>query len=93
MDTKKKVNGSLQKHSLLIDKPTTLYLFSDGYQDQSGGTNHRRFMASRLHRILFEMHHKPMVKQKKILNKVIDFWMKNNKQNDDILVLGIRLEL
>jgi serine phosphatase RsbU (regulator of sigma subunit) len=68
-----------------------IYLFTDGYQDQIGGTSDRRFMASRLRRILFEMSHKPLNKQKKILEKVIDFWMKGKKQMDDMLLIGIKI--
>lgn len=89
----KEGNRQFIKKIIPLDKleGACLYLFTDGYQDQLGGPNDRRFMASRLQRILYEMHHKPMSKQKKILEKVIDFWMKGKKQMDDMLIIGIKL--
>ncbi|MDX2301344.1 MAG: SpoIIE family protein phosphatase [Microscillaceae bacterium] len=79
------------KHTISIEQHTKLYLFSDGYQDQIGGPNARRFMASRLYRLLFEVQHKPMDKQQRILEKIIDHWMKSRTQLDDILIIGVEV--
>ncbi len=79
------------QHQFSLGDDANFYLYSDGYQDQMGGPNGRRFMASRLRRILFEMHTKPFHKQHKILKKVIEYWMKTQKQMDDMLIMGFQV--
>lgn len=80
-----------KQYQFEIEGHATFYIYSDGYQDQIGGVHGRRFMASRLRNILHEIHHKPMHKQRKILNKIIEYWMKDKRQMDDMLVVGIRI--
>lgn len=80
-------------HRIDISQPTTFYLFSDGYQDQFGGDQNRKFMIKRFRELLLEIHQKPMQEQKEILNQTIQDWMKkaDEKQIDDILVVGCRV--
>ncbi|MFT5917165.1 MAG: serine phosphatase RsbU (regulator of sigma subunit) [Flammeovirgaceae bacterium] len=75
-----------------VSKPTCLYLFSDGYPDQFGGENDRKFMIKRFKNELLENHTKPMSAQKKHLEKTLSDWMNGHRQIDDILVMGFRLE-
>jgi serine phosphatase RsbU (regulator of sigma subunit) len=81
------------KHLIDISIPTTFYLFSDGYQDQFGGEKGKKFMVTRFHQLLFDIHQLPMPEQKQILEKTIEDWMQIGKQRqiDDILVIGVRL--
>ncbi|MEO1653085.1 MAG: SpoIIE family protein phosphatase, partial [Bacteroidota bacterium] len=79
------------KQSLALHPGATMYLYTDGYHDQVGGPDHRRFMASRLRRMLCKLYHKPMPEQKKILDKVIEYWMKGKPQLDDMLIMGLRI--
>jgi serine phosphatase RsbU (regulator of sigma subunit) len=78
-------------HEVDISVPTTLYLFSDGYQDQFGGEANKKFMSKRFRELLFEIHSKPMQEQKEILDKTIQDWMSKGRepQTDDILVMGV----
>ncbi|MTI30283.1 two-component regulator propeller domain-containing protein, partial [Xanthovirga aplysinae] len=83
---------NFKQHEVIIDTPTTFYLFTDGYQDQFGGNKGRKFMASRLRKLLLDIHNEPMEKQQMILKERIEKWMKHNHpQIDDILILGFRL--
>ena len=82
-----------KKHVFSLEEPTTFYIFSDGYQDQFGGPLGRKFMAKRLRQTLFEIHKYPMHKQKRILDRIINFWMRDHPQLDDILVIGARISL
>ena len=88
---RKQQNG-FKKHTISIDQPTTIYLFSDGYQDQFGGENNTKFMSSKFNDLLLEIHQKPMEEQKEILDRTIQAWMGDHKQTDDILVMGVRLD-
>ncbi|WP_299456265.1 SpoIIE family protein phosphatase [uncultured Microscilla sp.] len=83
---------------VLSNEPTTFYMFSDGYQDQFGGSRGKKFMKKRLKRLLLDIHLKPMDEQKQILDNTILQWMKQEnlhpqieQQIDDILLIGFRL--
>jgi serine phosphatase RsbU (regulator of sigma subunit) len=68
-----------------------LYLFSDGYADQFGGPDDKKFMYKRFEELLMEVHAKPMEKQKEILTTRFLEWKGDDDQIDDILVMGIRI--
>ena len=78
-------------HEIDISKPTTFYLFSDGYQDQFGGKKGRKFMTKRFRELLFDIHKKPMQEQKSILETTLKDWRGKEEQVDDILVMGVRV--
>jgi serine phosphatase RsbU (regulator of sigma subunit) len=81
-----------KKHEIRIDKPTVLYLFSDGYKDQFGGKDNTKFLGKKLNKLLLEIHHLPMHEQKSILELTINEWKGTREQTDDILVMGLKLE-
>jgi serine phosphatase RsbU (regulator of sigma subunit)/tetratricopeptide (TPR) repeat protein len=79
------------KHTFDISIPTCFYVYSDGFQDQFGGPKGRKFAKNRLDEVLFENHQLPMIEQKRILNKTLIDWMGDNRQMDDILVIGVKI--
>ncbi len=91
ISTKKQDNFSYQNHELILDTTTTFYLLSDGYQDQFGGENDKKFMVKKLKNLLFEISKKPMTEQKQILETTFDNWKGEQKQTDDVLLMGIRI--
>lgn len=78
-------------HEIEIVDGDCLYMFSDGYSDQFGGPEGRKFMSKRFRELLFEIHEKPTKEQKQILNQTLKDWMGDNEQVDDILVIGLKL--
>ena len=74
-----------------IIKGDCIYLFSDGYPDQFGGPDNKKFMLRRFQEMLGEVHKLPMVQQKEILIQRLNDWRGANEQVDDILVIGIRV--
>lgn len=75
-----------------VDRPTSFYIFSDGYIDQFGGPKNRKFLLKNLQNLLLEIHKKPMQEQEEILRKKLSEWMGNREnQIDDILVIGFKL--
>jgi serine phosphatase RsbU (regulator of sigma subunit) len=78
-------------HEMLLEIGDTFYLFSDGYMDQKGGPDNRKFMSKNFKNLLLEIHEQPMYEQKKILDKTLSDWMGMNVQIDDILVIGVRV--
>lgn len=85
------VMPSFTDHKMDITEGDCLYMFSDGYPDQFGGPDGRKFMSKRFRELLFEIHKKPIKEQKQILNQTLEEWMGDNEQIDDILVIGIKV--
>jgi PAS domain S-box-containing protein len=80
-------------HQINLDKPTTIYLYSDGFQDQFGGSEGRKFMSKQFRELLFQIHHLPTQEQHSTLAKVLKNWLNERyKQIDDILVVGVRIK-
>lgn len=71
--------------------PTTFYLFTDGYQDQFGGEKTQKFMIKQMRNLFLEIHQKDLALQHQILDQTIEAWRGNEKQIDDILVIGISI--
>jgi ligand-binding sensor domain-containing protein/serine phosphatase RsbU (regulator of sigma subunit) len=72
-------------------KGDVFYLFSDGYMDQFGGENNKKYLRNRFYDTLLEIHELPMLNQKELLGKKLSEWMKDNIQTDDITVMGFHL--
>ena len=69
----------------------SIYLFSDGFVDQKGGPNSRKFLSKNFKKFLLEIQPNTMEEQHKILNDTLEKWRKGFEQIDDILVMGIRI--
>ncbi len=79
------------KHSFDISQPTSFYIFTDGFQDQFGGKQKKKFLPSKLANLLLEVHQLPTDTQKQILQETLHNWMgDDNEQIDDILVIGVK---
>jgi serine phosphatase RsbU (regulator of sigma subunit)/ligand-binding sensor domain-containing protein len=68
-----------------------LYISSDGYEDQFGGPNGKKFLSKSLKRLLLKIQGKPMAEQKKVLDNTIEEWRGDLDQVDDILMMGVML--
>lgn len=80
------------QHKLVLENPASFFIFSDGYQDQFGGPQDRKFMSNRFKELLFSISSHPPLKQKAILDNTLEDWMQRTTQIDDILVIGFKLE-
>ncbi len=80
-------------HTIPLKGETTFYMYSDGYADQFGGEDKKKFMVSRFRSLLLEIHHLPLEQQKRQLEKTLLQWMGGTPQIDDILVMGFRISL
>jgi serine phosphatase RsbU (regulator of sigma subunit) len=66
------------------------YIFSDGYVDQFGGMENKKFMYRRFRYLLLTIHNFPVNDQKAILYENFKTWMGLNEQVDDMMVIGFR---
>lgn len=79
-------------HEMDLQKGDILYTFSDGYPDQFGGHDGRKFMVKKFRELLLAIHKEPIEDQEKILNDRLEEWRGKEEQVDDILVIGVKIE-
>jgi serine phosphatase RsbU (regulator of sigma subunit) len=82
---------SFVNHDIQLKIGDTFYLFSDGFIDQKGGKDNKKFRSKNFKNLLLKIHDQPMYDQKDILDKAILDWMGTKAQMDDILVIGVRV--
>jgi transcriptional regulator with GAF, ATPase, and Fis domain len=75
-----------------------VYLFSDGYADQFGGTDSeviakggKKFKTPNFKELLLTLSHKPLNDQKHIIEETFDTWKGDLPQVDDVCVIGVRI--
>lgn len=78
-------------YDFMYDDNTSIYMFSDGYLDQFGGSANEKFNAQRFKELIIENRNLPMEKQKEIFTKTMEDWKGDRQQIDDFLVMGIKL--
>jgi serine phosphatase RsbU (regulator of sigma subunit) len=81
------------KHEISLDLPTTFYLFSDGFQDQFGGEQNKKFGSKHMKELFLQIQLLPLPTQQARLNEAFETWrgQGSEKQIDDVLVVGIKL--
>lgn len=78
-------------HSIDYDPKNTFYIFSDGYQDQFGGPNDKKFMIRNFRALLQEVAVKEMNDQYHIFNRRFEDWKQGYSQTDDVLLIGFKV--
>ena len=78
-------------HCIDVQKGDMLYLYSDGFQDQQGGKQNKKFMAKNFRELLLNISKHPVNKQKELLESIFDKWKGESSQIDDVLVIGFRV--
>jgi serine phosphatase RsbU (regulator of sigma subunit) len=77
-------------NELDIEAGMTVYLFSDGYADQFGGEQGKKFKVKNLSELLISVSGKPLETQKEVLNTTFDNWKKHLEQVDDVSLIGLK---
>ncbi|MFW5850591.1 MAG: tetratricopeptide repeat protein [Bacteroidota bacterium] len=79
--------------SLQLQEGDTVYVFSDGYQDQFGGEKNKKFMIKRLKQLFVDINGFDVQSQHNLLDRTLDSWMKQSdaEQVDDVLVIGFKV--
>jgi sigma-B regulation protein RsbU (phosphoserine phosphatase) len=68
-----------------------IYLFTDGYIDQFGGQEDKKFLRDQFKQVLLKIHKHPLEVQKEMLLDIYNKWKGNGDQVDDITVVGLKL--
>jgi serine phosphatase RsbU (regulator of sigma subunit) len=64
---------------------------TDGFTDQVGGERRRMYGKKNFGNLLRSFQGKPMSEQKELLDKAFYDYLGNEKQRDDVSVIGFRL--
>jgi serine phosphatase RsbU (regulator of sigma subunit) len=70
-----------------------IYMFTDGYVDQFGGPEGKKYKFRRFRHLLLNIHKYPLDIQRKYLLGSINEWKGSLEQVDDILIIGIKPDL
>ena len=68
----------------------TFYLFSDGYADQFGGPQGKKYKMKKLQELLSNVAKLPIDKQHEMVEHEFNSWIGNHEQVDDVCVIGFR---
>lgn len=82
---------SYVNHSIKLLEDDVIYLFSDGFSDQFGGNDGRKYRAVEFRNLLCNLSDTPICDQKKVLQANFDEWKGKRLQIDDVTVLGIKV--
>ncbi|OFY83067.1 MAG: hypothetical protein A3F72_18910 [Bacteroidetes bacterium RIFCSPLOWO2_12_FULL_35_15] len=69
----------------------TFYFFTDGYCDQFGGEQKKKFNRKRFKELLLSAQSMEMEEQESFLQYALLNWRQNEPQVDDVLVMGIKI--
>ncbi len=87
---KYKTEKVFTQHHIEAQKGDVFYLFSDGFQDQFGGENDKKYMTKRFREYLLSISQQKMSIQENLLKEELDKWKNHQPQTDDILIIGIK---
>jgi serine phosphatase RsbU (regulator of sigma subunit) len=83
--------GLFSNRRIELEEQDMLYMFSDGYADQFGGPEGKKFKYRRFRHLLMSIHRLPMEEQRRRIEENINEWMgAGHDQIDDQTVIGIR---
>lgn len=77
--------------TLNLQENDTFYLFTDGYCDQFGGEDKKKFNRKRFREVLMSIQSMPLAEQEAFLRYVLLNWRQEEPQVDDVLVIGCRI--
>lgn len=84
-------SGKFNEHQIKVEPGDRLYVFTDGFADQFGGENGKKFKKSRLRDLIISMQSEPIQHHRAILDAQLHNWMQGHWQVDDVLILGVEI--
>jgi len=78
-------------HDLELKAGDCIYLITDGFADQFGGTNGKKLKLKYLKELLQQNLNKNMDEQKEIFDSVFENWKSRLEQVDDVTIIGLKM--
>jgi len=86
------VYAMMKKEVVQLDPKDRVFLSSDGFQDQFGGPDDKKFLSRNFNKLLEDSSRQPMQDQWRILESSFSEWSKNASQTDDVCIVGIEIQ-
>jgi hypothetical protein len=83
------VSSGFMNNVLSVEEGDSLYSFSDGFADQFGGHEGKKFMSRNLKSLLLSIQDKVVTEQYVILDQTFNSWKGGFEQVDDVLIFGV----
>jgi serine phosphatase RsbU (regulator of sigma subunit) len=80
-----------KNHSVKLKPGDGVYLFTDGFVDQLGGPDDKRFSTRRFRDLILRTQHESMATQRALLNLEWKDWKEDREQLDDVTVWGFKV--
>jgi PAS domain S-box-containing protein len=81
---------NFDNHKIKYKTGDAVFFCSDGFPDQFGGPQNRKFGPKRLRQAIVDNHGKSMDEMHVIFDEAWENWKADYKQTDDVLLIGIR---
>ncbi len=78
-------------HVMKLKDRDSLYTFTDGFVDQFGSQNRKKFKTRRLKKLLLSVQSESMKNQGKEIENAFGKWRGGHEQIDDVCALGLRV--
>ena len=85
------IESPFSRHDIKTVAGDMIYMFSDGFADQFGGPDHKKFKSSALKALLTEICSYSIETQMKRLETEFYKWKGHEPQTDDVLIIGLRI--
>jgi serine phosphatase RsbU (regulator of sigma subunit) len=78
-------------HTFQLKKGDWIYMFTDGFADQEGGTENTKYLIEPFRQLLLKNNHLPAIAQHKNIEMAFVEWKAQNEQTDDVLLIGVKI--
>ncbi len=85
------VNRDFTNHEIKLVKGDNLYISTDGFMDQFGGSKGKKFKYVPFMELLVKVNGMSMYAQRDFINSVFEKWRSDYEQVDDVCVIGVRI--
>jgi serine phosphatase RsbU (regulator of sigma subunit) len=83
-------NQPFRTHTMQMDEGSMIFLYTDGYADQFGGSKGKKLKTKTFKKLLLDNFHRSPEDQKKVLDNEFEKWRGDEEQVDDVCVVGLK---
>ena len=79
------------QHQVKLKVGDSVYLFTDGFQDQFGGPKGKKYMKGKMKKFILSIQSQDVQEQLTSFDNEFNAWKGNYDQIDDVCVMGVRI--
>jgi serine phosphatase RsbU (regulator of sigma subunit) len=81
---------SFSNHIISMEPSDVIYIFSDGFPDQFGGAEGKKYKSRQFKELILEIHGESLSRQRELLFERFEEWKGELPQVDDVTIMGVR---